>query len=147
MRKFISSRGAVVLILTRANILPEIILIFVLLISGCVYPIYKTLQPGSVVTVKDTAGSPVQDATVTMMSISKPSGIRTLRDTQVTNAQGQAIFDRRSEWRAEAMMMHGSEEFSWDVCVEKQGYLTASSANGLTVTLEHGVSSPCPQSY
>lgn len=42
----------------------------------------------------------------------------------MTDQIGHAYFPSVKEWRVEAMMIHGAEQFFWSWCVEKAGYET-----------------------
>jgi hypothetical protein len=122
------------------------------LLSGCVpYPIYKTLQPSAKVTVVDHLGKPVSNATVTLIANTYPYGRERSRDTQTTTDEGLAAFSPRREWRTEVLAIHGSQEFYWNWCVQKEGFETLSTTYGgasqfqseFTATLKPGPSKPC----
>lgn len=128
-----------------------LLLLLPLLCSACVYPVYKTLQPDTRITVSDISGQPVAGASVFLMTNAHHAG-RISVLSQMTNPAGIAAFQGRNEWRAETTFMHGSEDFSWDICVEQPGYETAflpkaeetDALASVSVTLKHGASTPCP---
>src|SRR5688572_2163580 len=92
-------------------------------LAGCM-PVYKTLQPNSSVVVKDTEGHPVEAATVQLITTSNPYNLEKGRKVTITDKEGVAQFDAKREWRIETFMLHGSETFYWDWCVQKPGYET-----------------------
>ena len=96
-------------------------LIMITCLSGCgfPYPIYKTLQPASQLTVLDRHLRPIEAAEVILSSRASPSfASKESRETQVTNAHGIATFKGKNEWRVETLMIHGGEIFSWSWCVQ-----------------------------
>lgn len=64
---------------------------------------------------------------------------------------GKASFSARTEWRVESLMLHGSEIYFWNWCVEKAGYETYETLNNaasqfddkLIVRLPPGESRSC----
>ena len=93
--------------------------------SGCVpYPVYKELQPATRVRVVDTAGRPVAGASVVLLSNAYPYGREQHRETLSTDPSGAVSFDGRHEWRVEWLVIHGSQQFFWNLCVAKAGYAT-----------------------
>ncbi|MBE0399894.1 carboxypeptidase regulatory-like domain-containing protein [Halomonas sp. FME1] len=131
-----------------------IILAITLLLSGCVvYPINKTLQPEAEVLVTDGEGKPIQNAWVYLISSSYPYGFEQSRMMDKTSYRGEASFPKIKEWRAESLMIHGSEVFFWNWCVVKVGFETHTtmwnSGNDFQtqyeVILNPGESTPCPE--
>lgn len=124
-----------------------------LALSGCVpYPVYKELQPATRVRVVDPAGRAVAGASVVLLSNAYPYGREQHRETRATDASGGVSFDGRHEWRVEWLVIHGSQQFFWNLCVAKPGYATHltddRSAEKFetepTVVLAPGMSSACP---
>lgn len=123
-----------------------------LLVSGCVpYPVYKTMQPDARITVLDESAQPVADARVVLISSAYPYGREQFRNETRSGADGTAAFEPIREWRAESMMLHGSQVYFWNWCVEKAGYETYETLNrepsGFDereqVRLRAGESRPC----
>jgi hypothetical protein len=136
----------------------KITLFAVLLASGflsaCVpYPVYKTLQPAAKATVLDQASKPIAQAEVTLVSMAYPYARENSRAVQKTGNDGTARFNAVREWRIESLMLHGSEEFFWNWCIRKNGYVTHFTShnsakdfdNSLVIRLKPGESKPCPQ--
>lgn len=117
---------------------------------GVPYPIYKTLQPASQLTVLDRNMRPIEAAEVTLISVASPSYMATRRDsrdTKFTNVQGIVTFESKNEWRIETLMIHGGEIFSWSWCVQKSGFISYRSIdsflNQTIVQLHEGQSTSC----
>ncbi len=95
------------------------------LVSGCVpYPVYKTMQPDAHATVLDENSHPLADARVVLISSTFPYGREQFRNETRSAADGGATFEALREWRAESMVIHGSQVYFWNWCVEKAGYET-----------------------
>ena len=134
-----------------------IAILAMLVLGGCVvfYPVYKTLQPQLEITVVDDQKEPVHGAKVALISSSYPYGDEKSRDVQTTDTKGVANFQKRSEWRVEALMIHGIEDFFWNWCVEKEGFATYETKNGdgeiprskILIELEPGKSEECTVPY
>ena len=129
------------------------VLAFCAALSGCVpYPVYKELQPATRVRVVDPAGRAVAGASVVLLSNAYPYGREQHRETRATDASGVVSFDGRHEWRVEWLVIHGSQQFFWNLCVAKPGYATHLTdyrsaekfETDATVVLGAGVSSACP---
>ncbi len=123
------------------------------LIAGCVpYPVYKTLQPSAKATVLTADNAPLAGAEVTLIASAYPYGSERHRNTTETLADGTAHFAALRDMRIEVLMIHGAQEFFWNWCVRKAGYVTYVTAHrdaeqfqaGLVVRLPPGVSTPCP---
>ncbi|WMD21753.1 carboxypeptidase regulatory-like domain-containing protein [Achromobacter seleniivolatilans] len=100
------------------------------LAAGCVpYPVYKTLQPSARVTVLDTESQPIPNARVVLISSAYPYGQERSRQEMQSAQNGVATFPSQSEWRIEALMIHGSEQFFWNWCIEKAGFETYKTLN------------------
>ncbi|WP_235041384.1 hypothetical protein [Vreelandella profundi] len=131
-----------------------LVLTMTLLLSGCVvYPINKTLQPEAEILVTDGEGKPIQDAWVSLISSSYPYGLEQSRMIDKTSYRGEANFPKIKEWRAESLMIHGSQVFFWNWCVVKVGFETHTTMWGggndfqaqYEVILNPGESTPCPE--
>lgn len=129
----------------------SIFLLLSTLLAGC-FPVHKTLQPGSAVTVQDEAGMPIAGATVTLIANAYPYGFEKTRVSLVTGVDGIAEFPEVKDWRIEVLMLHGAEQYFWNWCVMNEGYATYatdhSSARdfdeGPLVVLERGQAGECP---
>jgi hypothetical protein len=92
--------------------------------TGCVpYPVYKTLQPASQITVLDERQRPVEGATVALITNFNPYGHETAQ-VKVTDRHGTVSFEQRDEWQQESLMMHGARFYFWNWCVQKPGFVT-----------------------
>ena len=126
-------------------------LVMSLLLTGC-YPVYKQVQPATMVTVVDAAGTPVSDARVTLITKARPATSELGREQAVTGSDGVAGFAGRREWQVESMMLHGWKDYYWVVCVSKSGFETHTqrknpgrqNAGPLVITLLPGTPSDCP---
>lgn len=123
------------------------------LTTACIpYPVYKTLQPSTRVTVVDQDNVPLAQAEVTLISSAYPYGGEKTRVARVTDDKGSAAFDSVREMRVETLMIHGAEEYYWNWCVRKEGYATYFTRHGGSddfesaprVKLVPGPSQPCP---
>jgi len=124
--------------------------------AGCVpYPVYKTLQPSASATVLDENSNPIAAAKVTLIASAYPYGREKFREIKSTDPTGVAVLTVRREWRTEVLAMHGWEEYFWNWCVEKPGFLTFSTSNRSATQfvadpvfqLAPGESKPCTSSY
>lgn len=124
-----------------------------LLLSGCVYPIHKTLQPAATVRVVDEDGGPISGATTVLITNAYPSGFEKVRVQRQTDMRGHVEFMARHEWRMEVLFLHGREVFFWHICAYKQGYKTFTSTNlsvddftsARTIRLSQGKSLSCSE--
>ncbi len=131
----------------------SLLLLACVISAGCVpYPIYKTLQPETHIRVTDQAGIAVAGASVTLLANAYPSGREQHRQTLATSESGLVVFESRREWRAEVLVLHGWQEFFWNICVVSPGYATfltrhssaSTFAEKTTVVLQQGESQSCP---
>ncbi len=139
-----------------APLKPARIALLVLLgcaLSGCVmYPIYKTLQPGSQMIVLDEGDAPIEGARVRLSTDFNPHGSLT-HEIKLTDARGIAVFEQRSEWQTESWFMHGTRYYNWYWCVQRPGFRTYITSWGsgntfqpqATVHLARGPSLDCEQ--
>ena len=99
--------------------------------TGCVpYPVIKTLQPATEVRVTDNAGQPLPGVDVSLIATMYPMHLEHHRETRQTDAQGLVQFDSSHDLRVESLMLHGSVEFYWDLCITQQGYATVETSYG-----------------
>ena len=129
------------------------VLIAAVSLPGCVPdPVYKTLQPAAKVTVRGQGNLPLANAQATLIARASPTPFEQRRETKMTLPDGTARFDAVRELRVEMTALHGWEEFYWNWCIRKEGYVTYQTHQGgagkfekeLTVQLEPGQSRPCP---
>jgi len=128
-----------------------IYIVTLMALSGC-YPIYKTLQPNASIKVVDKNSEPILQASVFLISSAYPYGYERTRVKRTTNQNGIARFKSNSEWRTEALVIHGAEVYFWNWCVVKENYQTfytyLDSSNDFnqqeSITLQEGLSAPCP---
>ncbi len=129
------------------------ILLF-MMITACTYPIYKTLQPKSMVVVLDENKMAVKNAKVHLQT-TECMPCKDSERVALSNNEGIVSFNSQREWRKEILTVHGSKFFTWGWCVEKKGYKTIvtskSSSNKFeshrTFILKKGVSLPCDSPY
>ena len=121
-------------------------------LTGCVpFPNYRTVQPPAQLTVSDEKNAPVEGAAVTLTT-NINLGAKETRETKTTDARGLAVFEKRSEWQTETLMLHGSNVYFWGWCVQKPGFKTYHTGAGphadfqeqATVQLARGTSTQCP---
>ena len=133
-----------------------IAILAVLVLGGCVpYPVYKTLQPQLEITVVDDQNEPIDRAIVALISSSTPYGGEKSREVRLTYRGGEVNFPKRSEWRVEMLMIHGIEDFFWNWCIEKEGFLTYETQyrddeilrSNILIELEPGKSEACTVPY
>ncbi|MGE8685646.1 MAG: carboxypeptidase regulatory-like domain-containing protein [Achromobacter sp.] len=93
------------------------------------YPVYKTMQPDARITVLGPDSQPVADTRVVLISSSYPYGRERFRHETRSGSDGVATFQAIREWRVESMMLHGSQVYFWNWCVEKEGYETYETRN------------------
>ena len=119
-------------------------------LAGCV-PTYLMLQPETVVTVRTQDGRPLEGAQVVMWTTINPHLRAGPTSRQQTGPDGIARLDAIREWKGQTpLVMHGTDQPSWDLCVAKDGYETAYSRPAprdhkieAVITLVAGVSAPC----
>jgi hypothetical protein len=130
---------------------PAFVLPLAVCLAGCIYPVYKTIQPASQITVLDESNAPIEGATVVLTANFNPYGINETHDVRTSDTRGIAAFEHRSEWQREALMMHGARFYFWNWCVHKFGFKTyrTSHTSGEyfdpmpTVRLSQGPPSEC----
>jgi hypothetical protein len=112
-------------------------------LAGC-YPAFRTVQPKVDLVVVDTAGRPIEGATLTLATYRYPRAMpgTTQFARYETDAAGTASIPRRGDWQMEILLPDGSSWYGWRYCVEKAGYRAIASAETrkfrrpLTVVLE-----------
>lgn len=123
------------------------------LISGCAYPVYKTLQPSAKASITDINGKPIAGAEVSLIANSFPYGFEKSRVSQLTNVSGEVRFKSDKGWRIENLMIHGIEVFFWNWCAKKDGYETFVTTHRSSrdfkikknIALKPGESTSCPK--
>lgn len=92
-------------------------------VSGCVLPAIKTVDPGWRFFVVDESHAPVVGASVTVARYAYPHGTLANQSTIVTDAFGLAQFKPRSKMGTWMLIPgHGPTASSWSWCVEAPGY-------------------------
>lgn len=109
-------------------------------IAGCI-PMYKTVQPQAEVTITDSNGEGVERAFVNI-------GTGTYRNRRppsltyfATDGDGETVIPGKKRWHLEWLMMHMGTHYSWNICVEKEGYVPhmtylSHASESLRITLE-----------
>ena len=128
--------------------------ILLIMITACTYPIYKTLQPKSMVVVLDENKMAVKNAKVHLQT-TECMPCEKSEQTALSNDEGIVHFDSKREWRKEILTIHGSKFFTWGWCVEKEGYKTIVTSDKSsdkfeshrTFILKKGKSLPCDSPY
>ena len=129
-------------------------LLSLLMFTGCVYPIYKTLQPESKVIVLNENKIAVKNVKIHLQS-TECIPCKKSEEVHLSNNRGVAQFNARKEWRREIFIIHGSKFFTWGWCVEKEGYKTILTPerrgdkfeSHRNFMLEKGKSLPCDSPY
>jgi len=125
-----------------------------LLFTGCIYPIYKTLQPQAMVEVVDENKVAIKNVNVHLQT-RECLPCKNSEQVKLSNERGIVHFDSQREWRKEILIIHGSTSFTWSWCVEKEGYKTILTSEAQsdkfeshrTFILEKGNTLPCDSPY
>lgn len=120
------------------------------LLGGC-FPIHKTIQPETRITIKDLDGNPISGAEVHLYSVANPHSRLANHVISYTSEGGLVRFGEIDEWRVESLIIHGMDVFHWDICVSKEGYKTEvlewqvnwEVGGKVSIVLQEGESSPC----
>lgn len=126
-------------------------LLLLVLPAGCAYPIYKQLKPAADVSVQDANGVPIAGANVHLWTVVYPHHRRGPAEMKETDTSGNARFHSESEWRVEALVIHGYDVFAWRWCVAKPGYETRHLSyddwlnTKSPIVLREGISQPCKE--
>ena len=95
-----------------------------LVLSGCIYPVYRTIQPSTKVEVVDTKGVTLSGAKV-YLSTKEMYPYKLKVEIVKSNSKGIAHFDSIKKWGTDMLVMHGIKpENQWSLCVEKENYKT-----------------------
>lgn len=104
------------------KILTVIILSF--LLSGCIYPVYRTIQPETKVEVLNEKDMPIGGAKV-YLSTTEFYPYKFKVEIVRSDEEGIAQFDSIKKWGTDMLMIHGIKpENHWALCVEKENYKT-----------------------
>lgn len=92
--------------------------------AGC-YPRYVLVQPDLTLTVRDSSGQPIPDATVFFVTASNPHRRFHHKSSHQTDDRGVVHLRSRREWEFVApIMIHGVPFYYFTWCAEKDGYAT-----------------------
>lgn len=104
------------------KILISVMLSFV--VSGCVYPVYRTIQPETKVEVVDIKGVALSGAKV-YLSTKEFYPYKFKFEIVQSDEKGIAEFDSIKKWGTDMLMIHGVKpENDWALCVEKENFKT-----------------------
>lgn len=90
-------------------------------LSGCV-PWRTTEQPLLSLTVQGASGLPVQDAAVQFKKVKVALLPKTETLTLVTNTDGKAMLEGKSDWYMAILAPDGGYSYEWYMCIQKDGY-------------------------
>jgi len=100
------------------------ILIFSIFITGCIYPVYRTIQPKMRVEVVNSKGIALNRAKV-FLSTQEYYPHKFKVEIVRSDKKGIARFDSIKKWGIDMLVMHGIKpENSWTLCIEKESYKT-----------------------
>jgi hypothetical protein len=126
------------------------ILCFIWISLTACYPAYKTRQPAVNLMLVNTQQLPIAGAKVVLNTRAHASGINDF-NIKMTDENGGVTFNSNKQMEIEVMAMHGSLQYFWDICIEKEDYITenvrfdeAAQAEKLDkITLKAGASTAC----
>ena len=98
------------------------------LFSGCIYPVYRTLQPELKIEFVDTGNSPVKDVIVHLGRVTYFEGGSFKEKIFKSNEIGIVEVDSIQKWGTDMLVPHGMTVFRWSLCIEKEGFLTVKTA-------------------
>jgi len=140
-------------IIKKIKIVKTIILsLLMLMLTGCIYPVYRTIQPETKVKVVNTKGVALSGAKVYLYTKEYyPHKLKV--EIVQSNKKGIAEFDSIKKWGTDMLMMHGVKPSNkWNLCIEKSNYVTQhiqlyneEKSQNQTVTLLEGESSVCAE--
>lgn len=107
-----------------------ILLMSVLILSACA-PYYTTKKPEINFRVTDANGLPIKDATVKFATVVYPYGDLLESESLKTDENGECKVEKDAYWQMVVFTLHGSKSYSWNFCVEKDGY-SASAMNDVS---------------
>jgi hypothetical protein len=106
----------------KIKILIPVLLSF--LLSGCIYPVYRTIQPETKVEVLDIRGVVIEGAKV-YLSTREMYPYKFKVEIVRSDFKGISEFDSIKRWGTDMLMIHGIKpKNSWSLCVEKEKYKT-----------------------
>ena len=101
-----------------------IIIVLSFLLSGCIYPVYRTIQPETKVEVVNEKDEPIRGARA-YLSTTEYYPYKFKIEIVLSNREGIAQFDSIKRWGTDMLVMHGIKpENHWVLCVEKDNYET-----------------------
>ena len=111
-------------------------------LDGC-YPALKVIRPRVDLTVRDAAGAPVENASVTLATFHYPfpSPRSTMLARYETDGAGALSLRKRRKWLWQILLPDGVRWYGWAYCVEKPGYRAVAAVEPdfkgpMTVVLE-----------
>jgi len=122
------------------------------LLSGCIYPVYRTIQPETKVKVVNTKGVALSEAKVYLYT-QEYYPYKFKVEIVRSNKKGIAEFDSIKKWGTDMLMIHGIKPSNrWSLCIEKSNYVTQyinlyneKKSLNQTVTLLEGESTICSE--
>jgi len=123
------------------------------LLSGCIYPVYRTIQPETKVKVVNTKGVALSEAKVCLFTQEYyPHKLKV--EIVRSDKKGIAEFESIKKWGTDMLMIHGIKPSNtWNLCIEKSNYVTQyinlyneEKSLNKTVTLLEGESTVCAES-
>ena len=101
-----------------------IIIILSFLLSGCIYPVYRTIQPETKVEVLNKKDEPIRGTKV-YLSTTEYYPYKFKIEIVSSDEEGIAQFDSIKRWGTDMLVMHGVKpENRWALCVEKKNFKT-----------------------
>ena len=92
-------------------------------LQGC-YPVYKTIRIPVEIKVVDEKGQNLNGVKIVRMTDQTPARVNRIFDITKTNTQGFAKLEKQSKWQLESFIIHGSQHYTWTLCISKSGYET-----------------------
>jgi hypothetical protein len=106
------------------NIKILITMLLSFLLSGCIYPVYRTIQPETKVEVLDIRGVVIEGAKV-YLATTEMYPYKFKVEIVRSDSAGISKFDSIKKWGTDMLMIHGIKpKNSWSLCVEKENYKT-----------------------
>ena len=124
-----------------------------LILTGCIYPVHRTVQPATTVKVVDKENRAIAEANVNLITHESPPSVVTVKKRK-TDALGMVKFESIKKWGTDMLVMHGQKlPNSWTLCVKKNNYTTQyiymnqDNPQHKKVTLLQGDSTECSDNY
>jgi len=129
-----------------------ILSLLMLMLTGCIYPVYRTIQPETKVKVVNTQGVALSEAKVYLFT-KEYYPYKFKVEIVRSDKKGIAEFDSIKKWGTDMLMIHGIKPSnSWSLCIEKSNYITQyinlyneEKSLNQTVTLLEGESTICSE--